>query len=242
MSQPQGKPQGKPAQAKKPANQPADEKSENLRTDASMLTTHQKSLLGSGFADSSAERKRNFALGATLPGTTNTKSEMPAIVLPTQKFDGKNVPVELQARDLRAGLRVPLLRPATVRGRVVDAMGQPVVGATVLVLGTGPLADRHLEAWRAHRGRSADPGAADPSFAPLLELGVVKVSADPDDARARRVMLTELGVHAMEHGAGKLLELEAELAKTLGKKQLKELHAALTKLLPVLEEGAAREA
>jgi DNA-binding MarR family transcriptional regulator len=78
--------------------------------------------------------------------------------------------------------------------------------------------------------------------ADLLELGVVKVSADPDDARARRVMLTELGVHAMEHGAGKLLELEAELAKTLGKKQLKELHAALTKLLPVLEEGAAREA
>ncbi len=78
--------------------------------------------------------------------------------------------------------------------------------------------------------------------ADLLELGVVKVSADPDDARARRVMLTELGVHAMEHGAGKLLELEAELAKTLGKKQLRELHAALTKLLPVLEEGAAREA
>ena len=67
-------------------------------------------------------------------------------------------------------------------------------------------------------------------------------SGRPDDARARRVMLTELGVHAMEHGAGKLLELEAELAKTLGKKQLKELHAALTKLLPVLEEGAAREA
>jgi DNA-binding MarR family transcriptional regulator len=78
--------------------------------------------------------------------------------------------------------------------------------------------------------------------ADLLELGVVKVSADPDDARARRVTLTEVGVHAMEHGTGKLLELEAELAKTLGKKHLRELHAALTKLLPVLEEGSSREA
>lgn len=78
--------------------------------------------------------------------------------------------------------------------------------------------------------------------ADLLELGVVKVSPDPDDARARRVTLTETGVHAMQHGTGKLLELEAELVKALGKKQVKALHAALSKLLPVLEEGAAREA
>ncbi len=74
---------------------------------------------------------------------------------------------DLRARDLRAGLRVPLLRPATVRGRVVDAQGQPVAGATVLVLGTGPLADRRLEAWRTYEGRKADPGAAEPSFTPL---------------------------------------------------------------------------
>ncbi len=131
MSQPQGKPQGKPAQAKKPANQPADEKSENLRTDASMLTTHQKSLLGSGFADSSAERKRNFALGATLPGTTNTKSEMPAIVLPTQKFDGKNVPVELQARDLWKALQAPV---ASVEGkRTKDLLMQCVLQFGMMV-------------------------------------------------------------------------------------------------------------
>lgn len=73
----------------------------------------------------------------------------------------------------------------------------------------------------------------------LLELGVVKVSPDPDDARARRVTLTELGLHAMAHGTGKLLELETELAEVLGRTQLRALHAALSQLLPVLEEGAA---
>lgn len=118
MSQPQGKPQGKPATAQPGAKKDTkdsapkagmDDKSAALRTDASMLTTHQKSLLGSGFADTSAERKRNFALGATLPGTTNTKTEMPAIVLPTQKFDGKTVPPELQARDLWKALQAPVV-------------------------------------------------------------------------------------------------------------------------------------
>lgn len=81
--------------------------------------------------------------------------------------------------------------------------------------------------------------AAQQLVADLLELGVVEVSVDPEDARARRVTLTEAGIEAMAQGTGVLLELEDELAKALGRREVKALHAALTKLLPLLEEGAA---
>ncbi|MFO0596843.1 MAG: hypothetical protein U0228_16130 [Myxococcaceae bacterium] len=87
--------------------QPMSEAEANMRTDASMLTTHQKSLLGSGFADSSAERRRVSALGATVPGAQKmphgtAKEEEPES---NQKFDGKTVPAELQARDLWKALK-----------------------------------------------------------------------------------------------------------------------------------------
>lgn len=76
--------------------------------------------------------------------------------------------------------------------------------------------------------------------ADLLELGVVKVRPDPDDARARRVVLTELGVSAMQHGTGVLLELERELVPAMSGAKLRQLRRLLAELLPVLEGRAAR--
>ena len=78
-----------------------------------------------------------------------------------------------------------------------------------------------------------------PLVAELAEQGVVRIEKDPDDARARRVFLTDFGIEAMLHGTGVLLRIEKELAPTLGKRETAELKALLTKLLPLLIEAAA---
>lgn len=69
----------------------------------------------------------------------------------------------------------------------------------------------------------------------MLEVGVVEVLSDPDDARARRVVLTELGVGAIQHGTGLLLDIERELGRAIGSPKLRQLHSLLTELLPALE-------
>jgi hypothetical protein len=75
--------------------------------------------------------------------------------------------VELREGEVRVGLRVPLEKQAAVRGRVLDREGRPLRGVTLLAVGTGPLADRHLEAWRQYRHAASDPAASEPSFTPL---------------------------------------------------------------------------
>lgn len=79
--------------------------------------------------------------------------------------------------------------------------------------------------------------------ADLADLGVVALAADPDDARARRVVLTELGLQALAHGTGVLLAIEDELAARLSRTSRRALRSGLAALLAVLEERrAAREA
>ena len=77
--------------------------------------------------------------------------------------------------------------------------------------------------------------AVQPLVAELAEQGVVRVESDPDDARARRVTLTALGVEAMLHGTGVLERIERDVAPTLGKKELKALKQSLRRLLAALE-------
>lgn len=101
---------------------------------------------------------------------------------------------------------------------------------------------------RANRSMSGGRCEGFAVLASLFEAGQLD-PVDFDGASARELTLegntrlqrelTELGLHAMAHGTGKLLELESELAEVLGRTQLRALHAALSKLLPVLEEGAA---
>jgi hypothetical protein len=49
------------------------------------------------------------------------------------------------------------------------------------------------------------------------------VEADPLDAGARRVLLTDHGVAAMIHGTGVLLRVEAEVTPHLAARDVKEL-------------------
>ena len=69
--------------------------------------------------------------------------------------------VVLAEGEVRAGLRVPLQRGGTVRGRVVDAALRPVAGASVFPVGVGALADTIVERWRT--ADLTEVGAADPS-------------------------------------------------------------------------------
>lgn len=80
--------------------------------------------------------------------------------------------------------------------------------------------------------------AVQPLVAELSEQGLVRVEPDPDDARARRVTLTALGVDAMLHGTGVLERLERDVAPALGKAEVKALKQSLRRLLAVLESSA----
>ena len=71
--------------------------------------------------------------------------------------------------------------------------------------------------------------------ADMAEQGVVRVDADPADARARRVSLTEFGYGAMMHGTAQLIEIEREVAGPMGRSEVQHLHRLLTKMLGVLE-------
>ena len=77
--------------------------------------------------------------------------------------------------------------------------------------------------------------AVQPLVADMVEAGVLRMEDDPDDARARRVILTAHGFAAMRHGTGILLDIEAALGRALGKASMTELRRLLTALLAALE-------
>lgn len=76
--------------------------------------------------------------------------------------------------------------------------------------------------------------AVQPLIAELADEGMVALSADPADGRARRVTLTAFGIEAMLQGTGVLEALEAELAPALGRAEVRRLKRSLTALLEVL--------
>lgn len=80
--------------------------------------------------------------------------------------------------------------------------------------------------------------AVQPLVAELTELGIVRLEADPLDARARRVLLTDHGIAAMVHGTGVLLRVEAQVAAQLSSRDVAQLKRALARLLPLLERAS----
>lgn len=70
-------------------------------------------------------------------------------------------------------------------------------------------------------------------IADMVEGGFVQLDVDPDDSRARRAKLTDLGITASLHGTSVLISLENELK--LGKRDAKELHRLLSRVLMALE-------
>ncbi len=78
--------------------------------------------------------------------------------------------------------------------------------------------------------------AVAPLVAELADLGLVRVTKDPGDARARRVVLTPFGVEALLHGTRMLHHMEAVMvAPHLGKRDTAVLKSLLARLLAVLE-------
>ncbi len=115
-----------------PVQGAADAAQINLRTDSSMLTKHQKSQLGSQFADSSAERRRNSLLATSMPSVGNNnpyEADEPTSV--AMKFDGKTVPEVLQGRDLWKAVQAPLQSREGRRTREVYDMVVKQFGITV---------------------------------------------------------------------------------------------------------------
>lgn len=118
-----------------PAQQGADSlvvKPSEYSTDSSMLTKHQKSQLGSQFADSSAERRRNSLLATSMPSTNGQNpfaEEEPTGV--GMKFDGKEVPLALQGRDVWKAVQAPLQSREGKRSKEIYEMLIKQFGLTV---------------------------------------------------------------------------------------------------------------
>jgi hypothetical protein len=103
-------------------------------TSASILTKTQKSQLGSQFADSSAERRRNSVLGTTVPSAAQQAAAKEAEEEPTaagMKFDGKDVPAVLQGRDVWIAVQAPLQSREGKRSREIYEQLIKQFGVTV---------------------------------------------------------------------------------------------------------------
>lgn len=78
--------------------------------------------------------------------------------------------------------------------------------------------------------------AVQPLVAELATTGLVRVTPDAEDGRARRVFLTPFGLQALAHGTGILLQIEQLLLPQLGQRTCASLKRQLSKLLAVLTE------
>lgn len=74
----------------------------------------------------------------------------------------------------------------------------------------------------------------------LEAIGVLARIADPDDARARRVVFTERGRAGLLEGLAVLSDLERELARKVGATEMANLRQALLLLLDYLEASGSR--
>jgi len=84
------------------------------------------------------------------------------------------------------------------------------------------------------RRLSVSKQAVQQLVADMVAAGVVAVEPDPEDARARRVVLTAHGALAMKHGTGVLVAIEQELAPLIHERTQKQLRPLLTRLLAAL--------
>ncbi len=77
--------------------------------------------------------------------------------------------------------------------------------------------------------------AAQQVVAEMKALGLVRLTRDPSDARARRVELTDFGVTASLHGTGVLEDIERTVTPRLGRRDARALRGLLGRLLRELE-------
>ena len=73
----------------------------------------------------------------------------------------------------------------------------------------------------------------------LEELGVVETFTDPSDGRAKLVRYTPKGAEGIQQGLRLLVDLERELAQSIGEGQMRALHGALLALESALTKPEA---
>lgn len=81
------------------------------------------------------------------------------------------------------------------------------------------------------RSLSVSKQAAAKTIATLERRGYLAIEADPDDARRKKLRVTDKGRQVMGEGAAIFDELRAEWAKAIGEERLKALEADLEKLV-----------
>ena len=89
---------------------------------------------------------------------------------------------------------------------------------------------------------AARVGVSKQAIGPLIDdlaaLGMVERIDDPADGRAKRIRFSRLGYAALMQGLGVLRDIESGLAIAVGKKQMRELHVTLRRIIEALERGA----
>lgn len=65
----------------------------------------------------------------------------------------------------------------------------------------------------------------------LERLGYVRRRPDPDDRRAKRIVLTERGLASVSAALDTIVDLEAELEAALGREGYRQLHALLARIV-----------
>jgi DNA-binding MarR family transcriptional regulator len=73
-------------------------------------------------------------------------------------------------------------------------------------------------------------------IAELLDMKVVELIPDPDDARAKRVRFTPRGAESIHYGLSVLRGIEDELAAKLGAKEVDHLRRTLASVVTLLEK------
>ena len=71
--------------------------------------------------------------------------------------------------------------------------------------------------------------------AEFVDQGILELTLDPDDGRAKRVRFTSRGIEAIRHGLSVLSAVEAEITEKIGAPSMRDLHAALVKMEAALE-------
>jgi len=71
--------------------------------------------------------------------------------------------------------------------------------------------------------------------AEFVDQGMLELSPDPEDGRAKLVRFTPRGVEGIRHGLSVLASVEEEIAAKVGKKRMLALHEGLVAMLDALE-------
>lgn len=138
-----------------------------------------------------------------------------AIVVGERGYARATHEFEITDRDLHAGIRIALHRGATVSGRVLDAGGKPVKGASVVPVGVGAGADALIASWRSdHDYRKSGTPNDPPCVAISNENGEFRLTGVPPGFALRLVA----------RRLGKVAVAPLGILKSGGKTNLPPLH------------------